>query len=344
MNMRIALLGAGSMGTIIGAYLSKSGYDVTLVDNYKEHVEALNNNGAHIIGSVDEIIPVKAVMNDGLSGKYDLVLSLTKQTTMKEALENAVSFMHDKTIVMTLQNGIPEDIAAEIVGIDRVLGGGMEFSGTFIEPGVSKLASSKETLGITFGRPDGKITEETLEIQKIFKDALGHCELTENLRGVRYTKLTDNACFSGLATALGCLVGDILDNRKAMECIAYTGREAANVINALDVNPIELFGLRPILENVSFETREELDKVIDYWTRIYTPYRDQKGSMLQDLEKGRVCEINQINGKFVDEGNKIGVKTPFNAKIVEMITKIQNGEFKLENAWSNLELFEILKI
>ena len=98
------------------------------------------------------------------------------------------------------------------------------------------------------------------------------------------------SCFSGLATALGCLVGDILDNRKTMECIAYTGREAANVISALDVNPIELFGLRPILENVSFETREELDKVIDYWT------------------------------------------------------KIQNGELKLENAWGNLELFEILKI
>ena len=59
--MRIALLGAGAMGTIIGAYLTKAGYDVELVDNYKEHVDALNENGAHIVGFVDEIIPVKAV-------------------------------------------------------------------------------------------------------------------------------------------------------------------------------------------------------------------------------------------------------------------------------------------
>mgnify|MGYP004700209165 FL=1 len=157
--MRIALLGAGAMGTIIGAYLTKAGYDVELVDNYKAHVDALNEKGAHIVGFVDEIIPVKAVYDDGLTGKYDLVISLTKQTTMKEALEKAVPFMHDETIIMTLQNGIPEDIAAEIVGMDRVVGGGMEFSGTFVEPGVSKLASGKETLGISFGRPDGIITE-----------------------------------------------------------------------------------------------------------------------------------------------------------------------------------------
>ena len=261
--MRIALLGAGAMGTIIGAYLTKAGYDVELVDNYKDHVDALNEKGAHIVGFVDEIIPVKAVYDDGLTGKYDLIISLTKQTTMKEALNKAVPFMHDETLIMTLQNGIPEDIAAEIVGIDRVVGGGMEFSGTFIGPGVSKLASAKETLGISFGRPNGIIDEKALEIQKMFKNALGHCELTDNLMGVRYTKLTDNSCFSGLATALGCLVGDILDNRTAMEIIAYTGRECAKIIKVKGIKPVELFGLCPTMENVSFETKEEFENKMD---------------------------------------------------------------------------------
>ena len=82
--MRIALLGAGAMGTIIGALLTKAGYDVELVDNYKEHVDALNEKGAHIISGIDEIIPVKAVMNNGLTGKYDLFISMTKQTTMRD--------------------------------------------------------------------------------------------------------------------------------------------------------------------------------------------------------------------------------------------------------------------
>lgn len=340
--MRIALLGAGAMGTIIGAYLTKAGYDVELVDNYKDHVDALNEKGAHIVGFVDEIIPVKAVYDDGLTGKYDLIISLTKQTTMKEALNKAVPFMHDETLIMTLQNGIPEDIAAEIVGIDRVVGGGMEFSGTFIGPGVSKLASAKETLGLSFGRPTGIIDEKALEIQKMFKNALGHCELTDNLMGVRYTKLTDNSCFSGLATALGCLVGDILDNRTAMEIIAYTGRECAKIIKVKGIKPVELFGLCPTMENVSFETKEELDAVITYWSDIYKAFRNQKASMIQDLEKGRKCEIYQINGKFVDEAKKLGIPTPFNDKIVELVSEIQEGKTTLEEAWNkNLGRFEI---
>lgn len=306
--MRIGLLGAGAMGTIIGAYLAEKKYDVELIDSYKEHVDALNSYGAHIVGNVDKFVPVKSVTTDGMTGKYDLFLSLTKQTTMKEALEKAMPFMHDETIVMALQNGIPEDIAAEIVGMDRVIGGGMEFSGTFVGPGVSKLASAESTLGISFGRPDGKITEKTLEIQKIFADALGRCELSENVRGVRYSKLTDNCCFSGLATALGCTVGDIFDSREAMEVICHIGKESAHIIKALGVTPVEVFGLCPTLENVSFETKAELDRVIDYWTKIYTPFREQIASMLQDLRHGRKCEILQINGKFAQDGKKVGLK------------------------------------
>lgn len=339
--MRIALLGAGAMGTIIGAYLTEKGYDVELVDSYRDHVDALNAKGAHIVGCVDKVVPVKAVLPDGLTGVYDLLISLTKQTTMREALAGAMPHTHDRTIVMTLQNGIPEDIAAEFVGLDRVVGGGMEFSGTFVGPGVSKLASGEDTLGISFGRPDGKITEETRQIQNMFQHALGHCELTDNLLGARYTKLTDNSCFSGLATALGCLVGDILDNRKAMECIAYAGMEAARIIQALGVRPVELFGLCPTVENVCFSDQAGLERVIDYWTRIYTPYRGQKASMIQDLEKGRVCEIRQINGRFVEDGKRVGIPTPFNDKIVELVLEIQEGRQTLDRAWGNLERFHI---
>lgn len=331
--MRMALLGAGAMGTIIGALLAKKGYDVELVDNYKDHVDALNEKGAHIIGGIDEVIPVKAVMEDGLSGKYDLLISLTKQTTMRESITNAMPYTHENTMIMTLQNGIPEDIAAEFVGIDRVIGGGMEFSGTFVAPGVSKLASAKETLGISFGRPTGVIDQKALEIQAIFKDALGHCELTDNLMGVRYTKLTDNSCFSGLATAFGCLVGDILDSREAMECIAYTGRECARIIQAKNIAPVELFGLCPTPERVSFETKEELERVIAYWTEVYTPYRAQKASMIQDIEKRRKCEIFQINGKFVEEGKRLQIATPMNDQIVEFASELQDGKYTLAEAW-----------
>ena len=130
--MRIALLGAGSIGTILGALISRGGENIVLVDSYKNQVESLNQNGAKIIGFMDCIIPVKAILPNEMSGKYDLIISTTKQTTLTESLTNALPFMHDQTIVLTLQNGIPEDISKRIVGEERVMGGGVEFGASWV--------------------------------------------------------------------------------------------------------------------------------------------------------------------------------------------------------------------
>ncbi len=80
--MRIALLGAGSIGTILGALISQGGGDIVLVDNYKKHIKALNQNGAKIGGFLNCVIPVNAILPNEMSGKYDLIISTTKQTAL----------------------------------------------------------------------------------------------------------------------------------------------------------------------------------------------------------------------------------------------------------------------
>jgi 2-dehydropantoate 2-reductase len=337
--MRIALLGAGAMGTIIGALLTEGGYHVELVDSYQEHVEALQRNGATIIGGIEKTVPVKAIFPDQVSGKYDLVLSLTKHSAIEESLNNIKLYTHDDTVVLTLQNGMPEEKSRKIFPEKNLMGGGMEFSGTFIGPGVSKLASSKETLGISFGSFEGPITEKVIEVKKIL-ESVGHTEITENLRGVRWTKLTDNSTFSGFQTALGCTVGEILDNDDAMNCIAEIGMECAKVIQAQGVTPVELFGLLPTPERVCFSSFEEKEAVKAYWIEVYSPYRAQIASMLQDLRNGKKCEIDNINGETVRIAEKVGMDAPFNRKIVEVINKLQNKEIELDRAWDNLKEFK----
>lgn len=340
--MRIALLGAGAMGTIIGALLSDGGYDVELVDNYKEHVEALQQNGAKIVGGIEKTIPVKAIFPDQLSGQYDLVISLTKHSGIEDSLNNIKPFTNEDTVILTLQNGMPEEKSRKIFPEKNLMGGGMEFSGTFIGPGVSKLASAENTLGISFGSFEGPITDKVLEIKKIL-ESVGHVETTENLRGVRWTKLTDNSTFSGFQTDLGCTVGEILDNDQAMNCIAEIGMECAKVIREQGVIPVELFGFLPSPERVCFDTLEEKEKVKAYWKEVYSPYRDQIASMLQDLRKGKKCEIDDINGEMIRIAKKMGVPVPYNEKVVDVIAKLQNKELELERAWENLEQFEELK-
>ena len=340
--MRIALLGAGAIGTIIGALLTEGGHDAELVDNYKEHVEALRASGAKIVGGIEKSVPVKAIYPDELSGKYDLVISLTKHNAIEESLLNIKPFTRDSAIILTLQNGMPEEKSKRIFQESNLMGGGVEFSGTFMGPGVSKLASGKETLGVSFGSFEGPVTDKVLEVQKIM-ESVGHTEITDNLKGVRWTKLTDNSCFSGLATALGCTVGEILDDDFAMDCIAYTGMECADIIAKLGIKPVELFGLLPTRERVCFDNSEEKEKVKNYWKKVYTPFRAQIASMLQDIRSGKKCEINNINGETVRVAKTLGIDVPFNRKIVELVTKLQDKEISLKHAWENLNEFKRLK-
>ncbi len=338
--MRVALLGAGSVGTIIGAMITEGGEDIVLVDRCAEQVDMLNTYGVRITGHFNRLVPVRAILPEEMEGKYDLVISTTKQTALAESLKRVLEHIHDETAVLTLQNGIPEDISRAIVGRKRVMGGGIEFGATLREPGVTELTSDVSSLGITFGQLDGEITEKTRAVQAVFSH-LGQSHITANLLGLRYSKLTDNATFSGMSAALGCDYGKILGNQQAMKCIAYLGREAAQVIKKLGVTPEKIFGLQPLLDNVDFTTEAELNHVIhEYWAPLYKPFLGLKASMLQDLEKGNRCEIDAINGKFVEMGREVEVDVPFMRMVVTLVTKLQDGELELADAWSNLNYFE----
>ena len=339
--MRIAVVGAGAMGTIIGSLMTERGCEVELIDSYKDHVEALQEHGAKIIGGIEKTIPVKAIFPHQVSGIYDLIISITKHSGIIESLENIKPYTNKDTVVLTLQNGMPEEKSRQLFPEENLMGGGMEFSGTFIGPGVSKLASAEDTLGISFGSYHGNITEKVMEVKSMLENA-GHVEITDNLRGVRWTKLTDNSTFSGFQTALGCTVGEILDNDEAMDCIAHIGMECAKVIEAQGVEPVELFGLLPNPERVCFSNDEEKEKVKAYWKEVYSPYRSQIASMLQDIRNGKKCEIDNINGETVRIAEKVGVETPLNKKIVEMVTKLQDKEVDLSTAWNNLDEFKKL--
>jgi hypothetical protein len=114
--MRVAIMGAGSMGTILGAYIAKAGRQIDLIDVNKEHVDALNKKGATIIGTVNFNVPIKALTPDQMEGTYDLVFYMTKQTYNETALKQLLPHLHKDTVVCTTQNGLPEPAVAEVIG------------------------------------------------------------------------------------------------------------------------------------------------------------------------------------------------------------------------------------
>lgn len=338
--MRVAIMGVGSLGTIIGAYISKGGVEIDLIDANKEHVKALNEKGAHVVGTVDFTVPVRAITPDEMEGIYDIVFYIVKQTYNEVALKQLLPHLNENSTVCTLQNGVPEPKVAEVVGSHRTVGGTVGWGATWIGPGVSELTSNPANMSFDLGELDGKMTDRIFKIKELL-EYMCPTEVMDNLSGIRWTKLMVNATFSGMSAALGCTFGDVLDNDKALLCVKHIANECIDVAAAMDIKmePMQGIDLGKLL---AFTNAEERDATTDVYHKMWGPHRKLKASMLQDLEKGRKCEIDAINGVVCDNGAVNSIATPVNDKVVEIVKGIQDK--KLEAVFANLELFEIPEV
>ncbi|MBR6809941.1 MAG: 2-dehydropantoate 2-reductase, partial [Clostridia bacterium] len=152
---RFAIYGAGSLGTVLGAYITKNGGKIDLINRNRAHVDALNEKGAHIGGTVDMTVPVTAITPDQMEGTYDVILLLTKQLQNAEVVTMLKNFLSDNGVIVTLQNGLPEPGIAEIVGANRTMGCTVEWGATLSGPGECILTSHPDSLSFHMGKMKG---------------------------------------------------------------------------------------------------------------------------------------------------------------------------------------------
>ena len=223
---------------------NQGGKPIDLFDSYKDNVDALNRSGATITGAIDLNVPVTAYTPDQMTGEYDLVFLLTKQTNNRIVLPQLLPHLHRDSVVCTLQNGIPEDLVASIVGRERTIGGAVGFGATWLKPGVSSLTSSYaavEKFAFEIGEIDG-VVRPRLKVVRDYLECVGTTEIRNNLMGIRFAKVLMNSTFSGMSAALGCTFGDVLANPKAMTCLAFVANECIAVARARGVRLVEMQG------------------------------------------------------------------------------------------------------
>ena len=334
--MKCAIYGAGSLGTILGAYLTKNGFPVELVNRNVKHVEALQKNGAHISGTVDFTTPVNAILPDQMEGPYDIIFLMTKQLHNPEVVSMLKPMLADDGVIVTLQNGIPEPGIAEIVGEDRTIGCTVEWGATMTEPGNCELTSDPDSLSFHMGGMEG-ISEKSLNKVKEVLEHMCPVDIEENLLGARWSKLLINATYSGLGTVIGGTFGDVAGWKPARKVAVRCMKECIDVARAGGVEFAPVQG-------------KDITKLFDYnnkakqkFAEILVPIAMKKHfgivpSMLQDLQKGKPCEVDAINGVVCEWGKKYGVPTPVNDRIVEIIRKEQNEGLKPMLA--NIQFFE----
>ncbi len=333
---RNAIYGAGSLGTVLGAYITKNGGQIDLINRNKAHVEALRSGGAKIIGTVEMTVPVTAYTPDEMSGKYDIILLMTKQLYNAEVVTVLKDYLADDGVIVTLQNGLPEPGIAEIVGTNRTVGCVVEWGATLSAPGECTLTSDPASLSFHMGKMEG-ITDARFAEVKALLELMCPVHEEENLIGARWSKLLINATFSGLGTVIGGVFGDVSENKAAAKVAVRCMKECIDVGHAAGAEfaPVQGKNITALFYYKNALKRAFATFLIPIAMK---KHRAIEPSMLQDLKKGKPCEIDAINGIVCEWGRKCGVKTPINDKIVEIVKKCESGELKPDAA--NIKLFD----
>ncbi len=336
--MKCAIYGAGSLGTVLGAYMTKNGVPVELVNRNKAHVAALNEKGAHITGTVEMTVPVKAITPDEMSGEYNVIFLMTKQLLNKEVVTFLKPFLTEDGVIVTLQNGIPEPGIAEIVGAGHTMGCTVEWGAALTAPGVCTLTSEPDSLSFHMGKMDG-ITDAQFNLVKELLEKMCPVHTEENLLGARWSKLLINATFSGLGTVVGGRFGDVSENKDAQKVAVRCMKECIDVGHAAGAEfaPVQGKDITKLFYYTNPIKRAIAQLLVPIAMK---KHRDIEPSMLQDLKNGKPCEVDAINGVVCEWGRKCGIPTPINDRIVEVIKKEQAGELKFEAA--NIRLFDDL--
>lgn len=324
--MRTAIYGAGSLGTILGAYISKAGVQIELINRNKAHIEALNANGAQITGTVAFNQPVTAYTPDQMSGKYDIIFLMTKQQNNKEVVTMLKDYLESDGVVVTFQNGLPEMQIAEILGEERVLGCTVAWGATMQSPGVCELTSEPDALSFSLGSISVERSCHFAKVKELL-EIMGTVDVEDNFIGTRWSKLLINAAFSGMSAVLGCTFGEAAGPKPSRRIVQSLIKECIDVCAAggIRIEPVQGKDIVKLLDYKGSLKKALSFMIIPIAIRKHAKL---KASMLQDLEKGKLTEVEAINGAVSAYGRKVGCPTPMNDKVVEIIHGIEEGKYR----------------
>jgi 2-dehydropantoate 2-reductase len=270
-----------------------------------------------------------------MTGEYDIIFLMTKQQHNAEVAQRLKGFLSENGVLVTFQNGLPEMKLAEILGEEQVLGCTVAWGATMKEPGVCELTSQPDALSFSLGALSEKRSPYMENVKELLQ-MMGKVEVEENFIGTRWSKLLINAAFSGMSAVLGCTFGEAAGPRDSRRIVQALIKECIDVCKkgGIRIEPVQGKDIVKLLDYSHPLKRAFSFFIIPIAIRKHAKL---KASMLQDLEKGKLTEVDAINGAVSDYGRRVECPTPMNDRVVEIIHRIEKGELKPD--FSNLKFF-----
>jgi 2-dehydropantoate 2-reductase len=324
--MRIGIVGAGAIGCVVGGLLTKAGRDVTLIDQWPDHVEAMKRQGLRLSGTCGEhLIRVKAVHiheAQAIAEPFDAAFVAVKSYDTEWAAALAVRHLGPDGVVVDFQNGINDLRVAAIAGRERTLGCVITIGAGLYEP-AHALRTDTNRVGFKLGELDGRDTERARRLAELM-NAVAPSTVTTNLWGERWSKLAVNCMANPLAGLSGLGSAEIRSEPGPCQIAIQIAAEVIQIGRAHghEVEPIFGVAAPRFVDAAAGRGRAEVMADMAAGARVLAGGRP---SLLQDVMRGRRTEIDHLNGYVVAEGRKVGLKTPFNEAVVRLFHDLGVG-------------------
>ena len=299
--MKIAIVGAGAMGSIYAALMADAGNDVWAVDIWRDHVEAINSSGLRIEGASGDrtVRTVKAATDLAAAGTCDLYIIATKASGVEAAAKAIAAHAVPGSLVLTIQNGLGagERIARSLPSDNVLLGVAEGFGAAMLGPGHARHEAMKR---IRIGEVAGGLTGRLERLAEIWREAGFNVEAYDDIDQLIWEKFVCNVTFSGPCTLLRRTIGDVMADPAAWHLALGCMREAYDAGRAKEIN-------------FSF------DDPVAYVTAFGGRMPDARPSMLLDHLARRPSEIDAINGMVGVVGRELGIATPYNDMVAAAV-------------------------
>jgi len=328
MDKKIAVLGAGAMGSNIGADLTRAGLDVAIIDQWPAHVEAMKENGIRVeLAGAETVTRVRAHHLCELASLrlvFDIVLLAAKSYDTVWLARLIEPYLARDGVLVGVQNGMNDAASAAVLGPERTVGCVVELSGEAFEPGVALRNTRPANTWFWVGELDGSLTPRLEEIRALLSH-VGRAETSQNILGAKWTKLIANTMTTPFS-ALGIPNQAALQVPGMIEFSAQVGHESFQVGAALGHRIETLFGMTA--EDMAGSGLDAAVAVMRQMCKEVGPRG--RNHAIHDYTKGRLSEIGMMNGRVAEEGERLGIATPYNAAVVEVDRRIRDGELEMD--------------
>lgn len=327
--MRIALFGAGSVGGPVAASLLRHGIDLTIFAGNPEIAAAINAGGLQVHGVRGELrLPAKARVSPvSGDGPFDLALLAMKTNRLEDGVRQALPCLAPGGFVVCFQNGVPEPKAMRIAGSDRVVGGVVGWGSSMEGPGRFQITSKGSTV---LGEPVGGATERVRRLAAVLSASGLATRTTDNLAGVRWSKLAINCTVTSLGALCGVPIGEMV-RRAELRDVAFTVMsEVADVAAAEHIRLEKVSGTFHLSSLYVPQTgTTNLGRTIirhALLRAVGVKFRRQRSGITRSLERGRRPEIDALNRYVVERAAANGLPAPMNIAVAQAVEELAAGQ------------------